>query len=139
MWKFIENEDVSKIAEAYALDAIDIAKHNFNVELDGSEKSVQIVEEILETLHNSLEIQKPSQEQIMMMSKIFGSYIGEVYRHHHGAMWGMMECEGQSFPSLRCAFSTVCFWPWGRVENRIIEGDENNVWHYYQTFVREKS
>ena len=36
----------------------------------------------------------------------------------------------------------VEFWPWGRVYQRLVEGPENNVWHYYQAtddlqFLRE--
>jgi hypothetical protein len=37
----------------------------------------------------------------MQFAKMFGCYIGEVYRENHGATWGLVEMDGQRFPGLK--------------------------------------
>ncbi len=72
------------------------------------------------------------------MAKVLGSYVGEVFRRNHGATWGMVDLEGQSFPGLKASGQAGLFWPWGRVQNRIRNGPQDNVWQYYRHLV-EKS
>ena len=69
-------------------------------------------------------------------AKMFGSYVGEVYRKNHGATWGMVEMSGQSFPGLKAELDGTLFWPWGRARNRLTDGAENNVWHYYSELIK---
>jgi hypothetical protein len=78
-----KDHSIQLIAEAYALDAVDIAKQNFNIDLDWTEESIKTVETILDKLHCSLKKAKPSEEHILQFVKAFGSYIGEVYRKYH--------------------------------------------------------
>lgn len=124
-----------QIAEAYALDAVDVAQANFGVSLDWSDASVVGVEAMLDTMHREIRAANPSQETIETFAKIFGSYVGEVYRRNHGATWGLVTLDGNTFPGLMSARGCTLFWPWGRVQNRLIEGAENNVGHYYQALL----
>jgi hypothetical protein len=72
----------------------------------------------------------------MLFAKVFGSYIGEVYRRNHGGEWGMVDLDGQKFPGIKNKFGTS-FWPWGRALNRITQGSENNVTDYYKTLLEK--
>ena len=71
---------------------------------------------------------KPADELIREFSRMWGSYLGEVYRKNHGATWGRVTHGDQSFPGMKATFGSL-FWPWGRVENRLRNGPEDNVWH----------
>ncbi len=52
----------------------------------------------------------------------------------------MIELQGSTFPGLKADGEAGLFWPWGKVQNRIITGPEDNVWDYYQVLVtRNKS
>ena len=82
---FTEDPKIQQIAEAYSLDAVDFANDNFQIKLDWSDKSVSQIESILEIFHDQLASADPSEEQIFQFAKIFGSYVGEVYRRNHGA------------------------------------------------------
>jgi hypothetical protein len=42
-----------------------------------------------------------------------------------------------SFPGLTAARDGARFWPSGRVRNRLVNGPEDNVWHYYQVLVAD--
>jgi hypothetical protein len=131
---FIEDLRVQQVAEAYSLDAVDFAKSSFSLILDWSDASVRHVETTLGRLHEDLPSAKSSEEQILGFAKMFGSYVGEVHRKNHGSSWGMITLNGESFPGMRATTGKL-FWPWGRAQNRIVDGPENNMWHYYQFLV----
>jgi hypothetical protein len=135
---FVADPNVQKIAEAYALDAVDLANSQFGINLDWSDASIENVEKVLVKMRASYvaTTPRPTPEQVMSFAKGFGSYVGEVYRRNHGAEWGMVSLGGQKFPGLRTR-TGVNFWPWGRVSNRITDGDENNVLDYYRVLLKK--
>jgi hypothetical protein len=128
---FAEDPKLQQIAQAYAQDAVDFARQHANLPLDWSDASVAHIETILTNLYEQIASVKPSDEQVAQFGKLFGSYVGEVFRRNHGASWGLVTLEGQSFPGLKTAGSAQLFWPWGRVQNRLRNGPGDNVWHYY--------
>jgi len=130
---FQPDEDVQKMAEAYAQDAVDYAGRA-RIELDWTDQSIVKVEEILDRLYKMKPQANPSPEQVLKFAKMFGSYIGETYRRsrNHDAKWGIVTFDGEQFVGMSTGKSGVSFWPWGRVQNRLDNGDEDNVWHYYK-------
>ena len=133
---FSADPQIQTIAEAYAQDAVDFSKSKFGITLDWSDESITEVERALELMHSSFmnTSPRPTEEQAMSFAKGYGSYIGEVYRRNHGAEWGLVDMDGQKFPGLKTE-SGVNFWPWGRALNRIMEGSENNISHYYNSLL----
>jgi hypothetical protein len=150
--EFTEDGRYQAIAEAYALDAVDFARDNMKVELDWSDQSIERLESILDVFRRDMAKAKPSDEQLQGFSKMWGSYLGEVYRRNHGGTWGLVSDDGNTFPGMRSA-SGALFWPWGRVEQslgkaprkftwpwgraekRLQAARENNVWHYYLSLI----
>ena len=135
---FVHDVRVEQIAEAYAKDAIDDARDKHAIALDGSEKSISWVERILSSMHDAYARAqpKPSEDVVMSYAKAYGSYVGEVYRHHHGGEWGIVTLGGQSFPGMQAGGSGGTFWPWGRVRNRLVNGPEDNVADYYAVLLK---
>jgi hypothetical protein len=133
---FQSDDRIREIAEAYSLDAVDHAK-NAGIRLNWSDQSIAKVEAILEILHEEMSRAKPSAEQVFTFAKMYGSYTGEVFRKNHGGTWGMVTINEDSFPGMEATKASVSFWPWGRVRNRILNGPEDNVWHYYQALLRK--
>jgi hypothetical protein len=133
---FQADASVTEIARAYSLDAIDLAEKNFRVTLDWSEESVRNVEEMLGRLHDEMANALPPEDVIWTFAKAFGSYVGEVLRRHHGGEWGMVNLEGQSFPGLQQKNGALC-WPWSKAQKRLVNGQEDNMWHYYSVLVRD--
>ena len=131
---FQADSKIAQIAEAYSQDAIATAQ-NFGTTLDWSESSIQQVEQMLGRLHAELNVAKPSPDTIWNFAKALGSYVGEVIRRHHGGEWGMVSMNGQTFPGMRQSDGSL-IWPWGKVHNRLTNGPEDNVWHYYQALTR---
>ena len=69
--------NISKVAAAYSLDAMDAAKRNFGVTLDGSDASIELVESMLKVMHEQMGGEKLDQKTIWTFAKMFGSYVGE--------------------------------------------------------------
>jgi hypothetical protein len=132
---FVADADVTRVAEAYALDAIDAARESFGVSLDWSDESVGSVEQILGVLHES-RAEAPSEDVVWTFAKAFGSYVGEVYRRNHGGEWGLVTMEGNQFPGVQTS-ACVLFWPWAKAHGRIMNGPEDNVLHYYEALLRQ--
>jgi hypothetical protein len=132
---------ITDMMVAYGQDAVDMARNNFSETLDYSERSVETVERCLGKLHDSLPKgffgrllgRGPSADEIHTVAKMFGGYIGEVFRKHHGGDWVLEPDETTSVPAL----TVVCpdggrFFPPAKAHKRIVNGQEDNVWGYYQ-------
>lgn len=134
---FAADAKVQKVAEAYALDAVDFARDRFHLPLDWTDVSVQHIETILARFHDEMASAKPSEETILQFAKIFGSYVGEVFRRNHGGRWGMVTVGADTVPGIEADKNAGRFWPWGKVRNRLVNGVEDNVWHYYRHLAAE--
>lgn len=130
--EFTEDPKIQQAAETLALDAIAFARKNFQVELDFSDGSIAHIESIMENFDRStLGRGLPRPEVLAQFGKMFGSYIGEVYRKNHGGVWGMVAADdGGSMPGVQGANGKL-FWPWARVENRMRQGPQDSVLDYY--------
>lgn len=128
---FAEDAKVREAAEKAALDAIAFARKNFNVELDYSDSSIAHIESIMENFdRNTSGRGLPRAEVLAQFGRMFGSYVGEVYRKNHGGAWGVITNDGNSIPGVQGA-NGILFWPWARVENRMRQGPEESVLDYY--------
>lgn len=61
--EFTEDARYQAMAEAYALDAIDYARDNMRLTLDWGDRSIEILESILDVFHRGLAEAKPTDEQ----------------------------------------------------------------------------
>lgn len=134
---FIENPTIKRMAERYASEAIEVSKSRFGVSLNYSAESINDVSKILDKLHQSYVARKGDMmdEEVMTMSKSFGSYIGEVIRRRHGAEWGTANFEGQDFPAVRSRAGLV-YLPWSRAASRIVTGPGTALSDDLQTLVQ---
>src|SRR5262249_26960015 len=110
------------------------AQQDFALTLDFSGPSIELVEQILDDMHRCHA--QLSEQRTWLLAKIFGGYIGEVMRRHHRAEWGIIiGHDGRELPGIMIPETPEVeewlVWPWGRAHKRIVEGAENNVWHYY--------
>jgi hypothetical protein len=141
-----EKPTVTDMMVAYAQDAVDMARNNFSETLDYSERSIRIVERCLGKLHDSLPKgffgklfgRGPSAEDLHTVAKMFGGYVGEVFRKHHGGEWVLEPAPTASGPVLTVVHPDGGrFFPPAKVHKRIVNGPEDNVWVFYQVLTRD--
>jgi len=129
---FERDPKVQEMAEAYSLGMIEVAKRHLNIDLDGSDQSIQQLERIAQQFHTDYVTGKtrPSEETIAPFYRMLGSYVGEVYRRNHGAEWGWINLEGNRFTGMQR--DPELFRPWGKARKRIVNGPEDSLAAYYQ-------
>jgi hypothetical protein len=105
----------NQIMAAYAVNAVNFAQTNFRITLDFSVKSIAQIEIIANGLYYMrpkgfiarLFRKQPSEHDVETVSKMLGSYIGEVYRQNKGGEWqinhehqaiGLLDGENWIFP-----------------------------------------
>ena len=128
---FAPDTGTQKDAETNSLQACAFVSEHFGIKLDWSDASIQQIESVLAAFHADVASAKPSRKQVWWYSKLFGSYIGEVYRKNHGATWGIVQTNGYNMPALKADLNGEVFLPMARTRDRIVDGAENNVWQYY--------
>lgn len=135
-----ETPTVTDMMVAYAEDAVAMAKVNFGMTLDYSEASIETVEACLAKLYDTrpkgllrkLFRRGPTADEIRTVAMMFGGYIGEVFRRHHGGAWLLGPAPGAAEPvvTLQSASGSQ-LWPTAKVYKRLLHGAEDDVWAYY--------
>jgi len=135
---------VPDMMNAYALDAVDHAKSQ-GVVLDFSPESVRAVEALLGTMYEArprgvlsrLFSRGPSQEVLHTFSKMYGGYVGEVLRRSSGGEWYIDQSLVPGTVGLRNGDRSI--WPPSKVAKRLLNGPEDNIWHYFQIVSKDWS
>ena len=133
---FVASEAIKHEAMAECVKLCEYVLDTFKLQLDWTDQSIEKIDELLDFFHREGQKDKPTEADVAKFSKGFGSYIGEVYRRNHGASWGTLTLGNESCSGMRAAGSGVEFWPWGRAQQRILDGPTANVWVYYQELHR---
>ncbi len=110
--------DLADQMKADALEAQKFSRKHLILELDFSETSIDYLESAVETIEYAIPAGK-SEENVEMLSRIWGAYLGETLRKQCGGQW--VEEAGQ--PTLRGARSSAQ--PQEMVRKRLVEGGDS--------------
>jgi hypothetical protein len=137
VFKFEADAKVQQDAVRQSQQLIDfVTKHG--IHLDWSDDSIKLVERTAADLHEQHKKGRQGPKVVEIFSILLGSYLGEVYRKNHEAEWGWIISDAGRVPGLRSKGGTL-FWPVSRAENRIINGPEDNIWHYYLLLLNQRA
>ncbi len=120
---------------AFAQRAVEAAKRDFQIELDYSEASIRSLEEVAGRMFS----QKPSGAQLEQLCFLYGAYLGEVARRHHGGDW-VIPTDGPyaGVVTLQTKGGSQTS-PSAKLYKRLTNGDEDNLDFYYKVlFQREQ-
>lgn len=130
-----KGEEIDKLSLGFlgcALDAVDTSKRLFNITLDFSAESIETVEKMLAALHTMVKRDAPTREQILNYAKVYAAYIGQVMILQWGGEWREeKEYQLSNGPALHVNGQHLFLL--SKVFRRLVQGQEENVWHYYQT------
>jgi len=121
-------QNTDETMKHFASEAAKWVKEGKGVELDYSFESIKLIEDQLAELAKKVDRANP-QPGMRGQAVSYGAYVGEVFRRQFGGSWGVDHPNGgeNSFP-LTTRSNTVVFpvlWSW----KRVINGDEDNVYH----------
>ncbi|HYO78577.1 MAG TPA: hypothetical protein VE010_19110 [Thermoanaerobaculia bacterium] len=131
---------VGQMMEAYASDAVDAARANFNIELDYSPASVKAVEELLGRVYPAVRRGwfrrffriGLSDGELETICKMFGGYIGEVVRRQKGGTWQLVQDPIGTENVIALVNGEGRIFPPSKVYKRLVNGAEDDVWFYFQ-------
>jgi hypothetical protein len=124
-------DDPNALMAALADEAVHRARAEFGVGLDFGPEPVGAVEELLGKLHARRAGGEMTDARLHREAMTWGAYVGEVIRRLKGGRWEKDHAVAgpesypihypghQSFPVAWCG-------------KRIVNGDEDNVWHKFQ-------
>ena len=117
--------------------AVEIGK-SYDFNLDFSENSIKNVEKILSEFHEDYK-ETGNEEGLLGISFEFGLYIVGVIEKNHGK--GKLERNHQDFgeDSYPFYWKEGTLFPCSWCYKRIFDGESDNIWYKYETFVIEKN
>ncbi len=131
------DEKVKEVAETYAEDCVNWVASNFSSRISYEDRDIGAIENLLDDLHKANKKNPLPKERLDSFEKMFGFYIGEVFRRNYGNVsWGWAISDGERVYAL-CESSTgnALSYPIQKVQKRIENGSEDNVLVYYHTLV----
>ena len=78
---------LERIFKEASLRAVIFSKKNLGINLDFTEESLEIVDEILEVFHKANEAEEVDDDRLLDLSMTFGGYLGEVISKNIGGDW----------------------------------------------------
>ncbi|WP_019676082.1 hypothetical protein [Arsukibacterium perlucidum] len=83
----MQTNEISKLMQDAARDAVAYVAEQHQLELDFSLVSLKKVDAILVALHQHEQQQSHSAELIFTLSNILGAYVGEIFIKNYGGNW----------------------------------------------------
>lgn len=114
-------DSLDAMMQAYAAEAVRVAASEHRAKLDYSTTSIDALESILSTL-----VQPPA-EDLEWLTKLWGSYFGEVFRRRYSSTWTMSEYPGGqlAIPTVEIGGSRI--YPLLKVHRRLTMGETENL------------
>ena len=110
--------------------AVQTASLKWSIALDFSAASLDALEPLLEVLHQghrqATPGNGPTPEQLDAAIKMWGVYVGEVFRRHYGGRWHLED------GTLVLAMPKGRTMPLAKVRKRIVDGSADNVAYYFK-------
>lgn len=114
-------DSLDDMMQAYAAEAVRVAAAEHGKKLDYSANSVEVLEDILNSLSPAPE------SDLEWLTKLWGSYFGEVFHRRYPSEWTMSEYPGGKFavPTLEIGGSRI--YPLLKVHRRLTTGASENL------------
>jgi hypothetical protein len=114
-------DSLDSMMQAYAAEAVRLAAAEHGKKLDYSAGSIEALEGILDSVSPAPE------EDLEWLTKLWGSYFGEVFRRRYSAEWTMSLYPGGKFavPTIEIGGSRI--YPLLKVHRRLTMGTAENL------------
>ncbi len=112
-------------------DAVKLTDAYFCEVLDYSQDSIATIERLVDDIKYSMP-GGPKQENIDLLCRVWGAYVGEVFRRHVDGEW--INWEDQFGKAIAFESGGVKLFPYDKVRKRLTIGPEHNLKDYYAVF-----
>lgn len=123
--------DLGAMMEGYAQAAVDLARNEFQRDLDFSADSVDALDDILVVVSESPE------KDLDFEVRLWGSYLGELLRRRYAGGWEMTQYPGGTVAVPAVDVRGSRLFPLMKVYRRLTAGEEEDLRSFY-TMVTER-
>ncbi|QPG04356.1 hypothetical protein IT774_08700 [Salinimonas marina] len=126
----MEQQELNTLMSESAKDATVVAQEEFNIELDYSQQSIALVDDLLLSFIGKYQDKALEDSAVFTLCNIFGAYIGETYKQHAGGTWRYDQTDPKApFVVLDCkdrsyAFAGICY-------ERLVNDSQISVKSYF--------
>jgi hypothetical protein len=133
-----EATEIATLMKQLADDTVAWVRDSHQANLDYSEESIEIIERLLDELHAELPrtesgellFDDSSRDTIDAICNMFGGYLGETIKRHHGGEWTMNDVVAEQ-PMVCLQIGTVSVFPTAKVYKRLSDGAGDSISFYY--------
>lgn len=129
--RFEAHPGVGEVFRLYSLDCVDLAREAFGETIEVTIDSLRQIETMAGTFHDQLP-EADSSEQVERIAKILGGHIAHVIVQLHGWIPGKVFFDETQMFAIEEPTGNGLIWPPQKALKRLINGPEDNLWHYYQ-------
>ena len=133
----MSTEEITELMVDCAQNAITTTQEEFNLVLDGTENSLELVDEVILGWLARYRGQALEENAVFTLCNIYGAYVGEIFRQKVGGRWNydasdpdapyvVLEYAGNAYP-----FAGICY-------QRLVNDSQISIKNYYQQAVANK-
>lgn len=130
-------EELTELMVDCAQNAITTTQEEFNLLLDGTENSLELVDEVILGWLARYRGQALEENAVFTLCNIYGAYVGEIFRQKIGGHWSydssdpeapyvVLEYAGSAYP-----FAGICY-------QRLVNDSQVSIKNYYQQALANK-
>jgi hypothetical protein len=128
------NEELTQLMIDSAQNAIETTQQEFAIALDGTEQSLDQVDDVILSWLEKYKDQALEDSAVFTICNIYGAYIGEIFRHKVGGNWNYDESQSDApyvvieYAGNTYAFAGICY-------QRLVNDSHISVKNYFEQAV----
>ena len=114
-----------------AQNAITTTEEEFKIVLDGSEESLDLVDDVILSWLGRYKDKALEENAVFTICNIYGAYVGEIFRHKVGGDWNYDESDPDApyvvlnYAGNTYAFAGICY-------QRLVNDSQISIKNYYE-------
>lgn len=123
--------ELAELMADSAENAIATTQEEFNITLDGTEQSIDLVDDAILSWLGKYKSQALEEDAVFTICNIYGAYIGEIFRNKVGGEWNYDESDPEA-PYVVLNYAGSCYAFAGICYQRLVNDSQISVKDYYE-------
>jgi hypothetical protein len=129
-------EELAQLMADSAQNAIETTMDEFDVTLDSSEKSVELIDGVILSWLDKYKEQALEENAVFTICNIYGAYLGEIFRKKVGGNWSYDESNSDApyvvvqYAGNSYAFAGICY-------QRLVNDSQISISNYFEQAVSQ--
>lgn len=131
----ISSEELLALMQDSASNAITTTLEEFNVELDNSIESAELVDDVILSWIDKYKDRALEDDAVFTISNIYGAYLGEIFRTTIGGNW-IYDSSNENAPFVLLAYQDKTYAFAGICYERLVNDSQVSVKNYLEQAIK---